>query len=431
MESPSDALAPKLRQGVQHIAQLLLLGLLVGLACWPLNLIDQWQDQLLHRLPAFSGDGWNLSHGLLATSPLLVMPLLLRAQAGRWRDGAGSGIPQTMTSLEDPDQARTLMASRPILQRLVIWSIASLALFPLGREGPVVQVGAAIARSVRQRWPRLLTALNPSELMTIAAGAGLAGGFNTPLMGVIFMAEELTGRFAAQLIWPALVVCGVAAEISNLGGEPQFSLGMVHPGLVEGSQLLWGLLLGVVCGVAGGLFAWMLLQTTRALGPRLRRQPLRWGLLLGGVLVLLSWISGGASGGDGEALMGWMIAAAPEHQISWVVLIARLLGPVLALGAGIPGGLIDPAFAIGAVLGNLIGQLGDQGLFGIAFGMAAGLAGATQLPAMSVVFALRMAGDQQLLPGVLMAAVIGAYVGRLWMRKPVYHALTELMHRQA
>ena len=431
MVRSSRALLTRLGRGALLIAQLALLGLLVGAACWPLNLIDRWQDLLLDLLPGYRGGGWALSQALLACSPLVVMPLLLWLQSGRWRDGAGSGIPQTMVSLEEGDRAPALMATRPVLHRLVIWSIASLALFPLGREGPVVQVGAAVACQLRQRWPRLLERLSNSQVMAVAAGAGLAGGFNTPLMGVVFMAEELTGRFAPQLIWPGLVVCAVAAEISNLGGQPLFSLGLVQAGLPESSQLLWGALLGIICGLAGGLFAWLLLQTTAWLAPRIRQQPLRWGLMLGGALSLLALLSGGTSGGDGEALMRWLIENSSDHQGSPVVLVARLLGPVLALGAGIPGGLIDPAFAIGAVLGELIGQLSGHGLFGITLGMAAGLAGATQLPAMSLVFALRMAGDQQLLPGVLVAAVIGAYVGKVWMRKPVYHALTDLMQERA
>jgi len=292
-----------------------------------------------------------------------------------------------------------------------------------------VQVGAAVAYHLQQRWPRLLERVNSSNVMAVAAGAGLAGGFNTPLMGVIFVAEELTGRFAPQLIWPALVVCAVAAEISNLGGQPLFSLGLVRADLIEASQLLWGALMGVICGMAGGLFAWLLLRATRWLTPRVRQQPWRWGLLLGSLLTGLALLSGGASGGDGEALMSWLLSNPDEHHGSLGMLLARLLGPVLALGAGIPGGLIDPAFAIGAVLGDLVGRFSQQSLFGVTFGMTAALAGATQLPALSLVFALRMAGDQQLLPGVAMAAVIGSYVGRLWMQKPVYHALTDLMHR--
>ena len=63
---------------------------------------------------------------------------------------------------------------------------------------------------------------------------------------------------------------------------------------------------------------------------------------------------------------------------------------------------------------------------GLTLGMVAGLAGATQLPVLAVLFGVRMAGDQQLLPGLLLAAVIAAYVSRLVVAKPVYHALKDL-----
>jgi len=300
----------------------------------------------------------------------------------------------------------------------------------MGRGGPVVQVGAAVAHRLRQRWPRLLERLSPNDLMAVAAGAGLAGGFNTPLMGVVFVAEELTRRFSAQLIWPGLVMCAIAAEVSGLGGQPMFGLAVVSDQLLESTQLLWGTLLGVICGLAGGLFARLLLISTRWLRPRVRRHPLRWGLGLGLLLVLLTLVNNGSSGGDGEALMGWLLSDPDGHRGSLAMAISRVIGPCLALGAGIPGGLIDPAFAIGAVLGDVVvGQFSHQSVFGVTFGMAAALAGATQLPAMSLTFAIRMAGDQQLLPGVVMAAVIGSYMGRLWMHKPVYHALTDLMHK--
>jgi len=63
---------------------------------------------------------------------------------------------------------------------------------------------------------------------------------------------------------------------------------------------------------------------------------------------------------------------------------------------------------------------------GLTLGMVAGLAGATQLPVMAVLFGIRMAGDQQLLPGLLLASVVAAYMGRLLVEKPVYHALKDI-----
>jgi H+/Cl- antiporter ClcA len=417
----------RLQTGAVLLLQLALLGVLVGLACWPLNLVDHWQDLLLNRLPGFNGGGWSAITLAQACSPVLVMPLLLLLQARRWRKGAGSGIPQTMLALEMPERGDELMAPRATVQRLTLWSLASLALFPLGREGPVVQVGAAVAQALRRRWPRLLQALPQGRLLAIGAGAGLAGGFNTPLMGVIFMAEELCGSFSASLIWPALVVGALAAEISDLGGQAQFTLGLVSLNPAELDQLFWGALLGLCGGTLGGLFARLLFETSRWTMPLARRHPWRAGLLLGGLVAALALLSGGRSGGDGEALMSWMLSDPTAHQVNLWELASRIIGPCLALGAGIPGGLIDPAFAIGAVSGQLLSQSFQLGALGVAVGMASGLAGATQLPVMSLVFALHMAGDQQLLAGVLMASVIGAYAGKVWIHKPIYHALADLM----
>jgi hypothetical protein len=69
---------------------------------------------------------------------------------------------------------------------------------------------------------------------------------------------------------------------------------------------------------------------------------------------------------------------------------------------------------------------GDPHL-GLALGMAAGLAGATQLPVMTIAFAIRLAGDQQLMVGLVASAVIAAYVGRIVQERPIYHALADLM----
>ncbi len=414
---------PVLIAVLSRLLPIVVLGLAVGVACWPLNLLDRAQDQLLQLLPGFDGGGWRPLTVAMACAPLLVMPVLLWLQAGIWSEAAGSGIPQTLVSLEHPERAAALLAPKATVQRLMLWSMASLALLPLGREGPVVHVGAAMAHSLRQRFPRWLQHLGRHDLVALAGGAGLAAGFNTPLVGTVFVAEELTSTFGPRLIWPTLLACVSAAGISNLGGQPQFALGLLQAVPAEARQLFWAIPLGIGAGLLGALFGRLLLETTRWLTPRARRQPLRLGLLLGLLLSGLTLASGGFANGDGEALMSWMIGHPDADLPTAGLLLARLIGPCLALGAGVPGGLIDPAFAIGAVVGQGAGQLLGLGMMGLALGMAAALAGATQLPVLSVVFALRLAGDQQLLPGVVLAAVIGAYCSRLLMKKPVYHAL--------
>jgi H+/Cl- antiporter ClcA len=422
-----------LNELIRRLAQLGLLGLFVGLLCWPFNLVDRWSDQLLGLLPAFSGQAWQPHTLLMACSPLLVVPLLLLLQGGVFSRGKGSGIPQAMTSIEHPAEAGRLLGLVPTLQRLLLWTLASLSLMPLGREGPVVQVGATAAYWLRRRFPRWLSDLRHADLLAVAGGAGLAGGFNTPLLGVVFVAEEFMGTFSVGLIWPALVIGALAAAFSSVVGQPEFALGMVGVAPNELVQLGWAIPIGVLAGILGGVFARLLLEATRRWRRLTHAKPLRFGLLLGGLLSAFLLLSGGAAGCDGELLMTHMIEGTspttfllPGVLGDLLTLVLRLIGPVLALGAGIPGGLIDPSFAFGAVLGHSVGNAAMVSQLGLTLGMVAGLAGATQLPVMAVLFGIRMAGDQQLLPGLLLASVVAAYMGRLLVEKPVYHALKDI-----
>ncbi|KMM17032.1 chloride channel protein [Synechococcus sp. GFB01] len=436
----SGAAAGDHRHAPIRLLRLLLLGGMVGLACWPLNAIDHLQDRLLTLLPAWTGTGWSLAGLLLAVAPTAAMPLLLLLQSGPLREATGSGIPQTIESLEHPDRTADLLGWRTTLARLLGWIGASLALMPLGREGPLVQLGSAVARGVQERWPRLLPQLDRRTLVAIGAGAGLAGGFNSPLMGSVFVLEELVGRYQAGLLWPTALVCAAAALVSNLAGMPLYDLGVLSTTEPEWLQLFWGVLIGAGAGGLGGLMAWLLLRAGRILQQPLRRRPLTWGLGLGGCLTLMILLSGGWSGGDGEALMRQLLSDAPvqlpvpstEAQawsgiLRWLlVLVCRLIGPVLALAAEVPGGLIDPAFGLGSLVGYGLMELGGGNPeLGLALGMAGGLAGSTQLPLMTVLFALRMVGDQQWLLGVLVSAVVGATVGRWIQPRPIYRALLD------
>ncbi len=185
-----------------------LLGTGVGLACWPLNAVDHWQDRLLGLLPGFSGKGWSpTAVGLGALPPGGGAPAAGPA-AGPWADGRGSGIPQAMASLHDPHRSDELLAGPPPGGAACCGpSPASRCFRSAGR-----------ARGAGGRaWP---TPCGAAGLRCCGAWCRAAcwrsppgrarGGVQQPPDGVVFMAEELTGRFQASLIWPGLLVCATA-----------------------------------------------------------------------------------------------------------------------------------------------------------------------------------------------------------------------------
>jgi H+/Cl- antiporter ClcA len=409
---------------------LALLGGLLGAFCWPLTLVDRLQDQLIRRMPAFTADPWSLAPALLALAPVVAMPLILGLQATIWPRGSTSGLPQTLVSLEDAAEAKTLLAPIATGQRLLLWSLASLALLPLGREGPVVHLGAAVGHGLRRRWPGLLRPLDRQAFLALCGGAGMASAFNTPLVGVIFMAEELSRRIDGGGIPAAMVVCAIAAEVNHWGGQPEFALALARGMPSELNQLALALPIGLVAGLVGVGFSSALLRLSARLGPLALRRPLSLGLALGLSLSVLAWITGGVSGGDGEAVMTRLVELPLRGAGGLLAFLARFIGPLLCLGVGVPGGLIDPALALGAMVGQAIGQLFHAPLLGIALGLPAALAGATQLPLVSVVFTLRLMGDQQWLPGVVLASALGAGLSRLLGCQSFYHALAERLVEQ-
>ena len=83
----SVASAP--RNWLPLMLPLMLLGLVIGVICIPLNEIDSISDHVLTDVFALGeGLGW------FVLLPLVAMPLVLKLQQRWLRPGAGSGIPQ-------------------------------------------------------------------------------------------------------------------------------------------------------------------------------------------------------------------------------------------------------------------------------------------------------------------------------------------------
>ena len=137
----------RLKGVVRHFFGLVIVGVLIGLACLPLNLVDRVQRPALRLLPTTArGVGLaRTAHRADASGGDAGF-----AASAAWSLASRSrlGIPSTMNALEDPSRLPKAMAAAGTVQRGVLWSIATVAMFPLGREGPVVQFGAAVAEPV-------------------------------------------------------------------------------------------------------------------------------------------------------------------------------------------------------------------------------------------------------------------------------------------
>ncbi len=169
---------------------------------------------------------------------------------------AGGGIPQVKAAL----------ARYPIMLNLRVAVVKTLgtilsigAGLTLGRRGPTVHIGAALAAQLSRWIPN--SPANRRQMIAAGAAAGLAAGFNTPIAGVLFVIEELMRDISGLTLEIAIIASFTGAvvsrlfEFADLNLHDILSISSSSPGnsftLIE---IPFCLLLGILAGLLGGLF---------------------------------------------------------------------------------------------------------------------------------------------------------------------------------
>jgi H+/Cl- antiporter ClcA len=368
------------------------------------------------------------------SKPLALLALALSLPAMAWLtrrlapEAAGSGIPQIIAAAES--QRPKLAADPRVSLWTAGWKIGICALLLLcgasiGREGPTVQVCAAIVYFLGARMHD-----SPGRRALLIAGgaAGVAAAFNAPIAGVVFAGEELAKVFDKRtntVVILVVVSAGVAAY-ALAGNYSYFSQLGAETAL--GSAWYSAPVVGVVCGLMGGLFsrtlASMIGPEPGRLGLWKRRRPILFALGCGVVAALAALLSRGLSLGAGYAEANSLVQGHPGRGLTLAAF--KWVASVAAAGSGAPGGIFSPSLATGAGAGAAIAHLLHIGSYRdtIVLGMAAYLSGVVQAPFTSAVILMEMTRDPGLVGPLFLAALIARGVSGWIMPEPIYHALS-------
>lgn len=421
----------KLRQMGRLSRKSLVLGLLLGGAAL-VALVSLGFAHLADLALEWNRE-WTARHGWLA---FVVLPAALAGL--RWLtlrfapNAAGSGIPQVIAALSMPaGPAQTSLVSvRQTLWKIPLTFAGMLAGASVGREGPSVQVGAAVMLAWGRLWRRLgvpLRGFHAQELIAAGAAGGLAAAFNAPLAGVIFAIEEL-GR-GTLLRWQRLVLIGVLAAgflvVAIAGNNPYF--GQFDTVALPARMLMWVLLCGLVSGVLGGVFARLLGKGLTGVLPARCREAARMHPLLaaagmGLVVACLGAFTAGSVYGTGYGAAAGLLSGQPGPVEAFG--LAKLAATVASYWAGIPGGIFTPALTTGAGIGQQIWEWSGGGVDQrvlVLLSMAAFLAAATQAPLTASVVVMEMTGSQPMLFWLLLGALSASVVARQFCPQPFYH----------
>lgn len=335
----------------------------------------------------------------------------------------GSGIPQAIAArhLEADAERGRLLSLRVGFGKIVLTLLGLFSGASIGREGPTVQVGAAIMMAVG----RAGGAMHARGLILAGSAAGIAAAFNTPLAGIVFAIEEMGRAYEARtngLVISAVVVAGLAS-LALTGNYTYFGESEAVVGSAEGWVLV------VVCGVLGGALGALFSAGALRLLRRLRRwtkgAPRRVvgaAALCGLVVALIGFASGGTTFGTGYEQAR---AAIEGGTLSPLFFVGKFAAGLASMVSGIPGGIFAPSLAVGAGLGSTIGLVigGGAGLAAI-LGMTGYFAGVVQAPMTAFVIIIEMTGNQTNVVPVMLTALLGFGTARLVSGEPLYHSLS-------
>lgn len=386
-----------------------------------------------------------LGRGLFIIAPMVGGLLAGPIIAFFAKEAKGHGVPEVM-------QAIAVRGGR-IRARVVVAKVIASALCigsggSAGREGPIVQVGAALGSTLGQ-WLRL-SETRIRNLVACGAAAGIAATFNAPIAGVIFAMEIILGELHLGDLGNVVISAVTAATVARvfLGDRPAFIIpnyGVKTPWEV----LLYGLL-GVLAALAAIAFIRLLYwfedrfdawRFPDALKPGVG------GFLLGGLAFLYPLALGLGLVPGQEAHLGLPVAANVPHvfgsgfstvesalqgQLSLGLLLALvLLKPLatsLTLGSGNSGGVFAPALFMGAALGGAFGRVIDYlapgatagaGAFAVV-GMAAVFAGAARAPFTAILIVFEMTDDYRLIVPLMAGVIVSQIVAERLHPESIY-----------
>lgn len=361
-----------------------------------------------------------------------IFALLAWLTSGVLKPTRGSGIPQVIAALDKPDESfrKTNLSPAVSAGKLLLTSLSLLGGASVGREGPTVHVGASLMY-LFGRWFGFKDPRELSHFLLAGGAAGIAAAFNTPLAGIVFAIEELSGRFEHRFSGTLLtaVIVGGVVSLGLLGNYTYF--GHMSARLPLGQGWLAILQCGAVAGLLGGLFARAVLASAagrpRWLGQLRQRHPVLLAAGCGLVVVALALTFGEGAFGTGYEQARSLVQgqAMVGHEFGLMKLLANLASYV----AGIPGGLFSPALAVGAGLGHNLAVLmpGVDPRAFVLLGMCAYLTGVTQAPLTSAVISLELTDSGDLLLPILATVLIARGVSGLVCRVPIYRGLAELL----
>lgn len=347
----------------------------------------------------------------------------------------GSGVPQVKAALSGIPISLDL---RVAISKLLGTMFTMGSGLTLGRQGPTVQIGAALAAWIG-RW--VPTSPNyRRQIVACGAAAGLAAGFNAPIAGVLFVVEDLLHDISGLTLGPAIIASFIGAVVSRIleGRNPDFETHSAallqrysEQSFLQLGEIPFYIILGITAGLLGTLFSRGIVSSLKFSRRTFRLGlPVRMALagFLCGLIVSFLPMEFRNNAGLRELIL--------RGDIVWTTIalafVAHFTLTTIAASSSAPGGLFAPSLVLGAALGKLIG-IWEFNLVGLEpsttfayAGMGAFFCAVSRTPITAVVIVFEITQDFNLVLQLMICSIVAYFVSDKIDKQSLYDRLLQL-----
>ena len=337
-------------------------------------------------------------------------------------DEKGSGGISQM--IETVSLARRPVRVRPAIGRVV----SSIAVISTGgsegREGPIIQIGAALASSLSRRLK-----VSPERVRILTAcgmAAGVAGAYNTPIAATLFVLEVVVGSFAMRIFGPAVVSAVTSTVVVRLllGDEPVYHVAPFH--LESVAEFLPFAVIGLLSGPSSALFARALRQSKKLFDRIPLPRPLT--MAIGGAIVGAIGIFLPEVWGNGFEATNRILRGNPTVLFLVLLFVGKIVATSATIGSGGVGGAFTPALLVGSTVGGLVARLCQVAVPGLEapvggyalLGMGGLLAGLTRAPLLAILMVFELTQNTEVLLPMMVVSVVATLSARIFEKDSIY-----------
>ncbi|MCH7683448.1 MAG: chloride channel protein [Gemmatimonadetes bacterium] len=337
------------------------------------------------------------------------------------REARGHGVPEVMEAVALKGGR---IRPRVVVAKMVASSVSIASGGSVGREGPIVQIGAALGSTLGQ-WLKV----DQRRLRTLVgcgAAAGIAATFNAPVAGALFAVEIILGDFGVSQFSPIVIssVMGTVVSQYFLGDVPAFAVPAYS--LVHAFELLAYAALGLLAGLAALAFT-RTLYAAEDLFDKVRIYPpiktLIGGAMIGIIGVWLPQVFGVGYETINEALQGNMV-----WHFMLLLVVFKILAVSITIGSGGSGGIFAPSLFIGAMLGGAVGTVvhtiwpaatAGAGAYALV-GMGAVVAAGTHAPITAILIIFELTGDYKIILPLMISCITATLLATQMQTASIY-----------